>query len=340
MFTLIVNRLTEKMDFEGTEQAKNKHRLLLLIDEFPTLGNMAVFADALSYMAGYGIKAYLITQDLNQIIEHYSRNESIVSNCHIRVAYTPNKIETGELLSKMTGTMTVQRAAMSFSGSRSSNIMTNITQNVEHIQRPLMTTDEIMRLQAARKEGIGVDQKIVEPGKMLIFVAGSYPVLGTQILYFLDKELRRRASFTPPSQLYASCHQGGIATRGILMLQAPDSTLPVYVAPPSPAAATNKAENNLQDTQRIGDAPGTVGWEEDDANEEDERLLAQQDGSSKSSGDGHYGNDFINDGMYGSDGGDEEAVETELEPDDSNKDENSGVGHQHITKLGPFTNGH
>ncbi|MDR3734615.1 MAG: type IV secretory system conjugative DNA transfer family protein [Acidobacteriaceae bacterium] len=340
MFTLIVNRLTEKMDFEGTEQAKNKHRLLLLIDEFPTLGNMAVFADALSYMAGYGIKAYLITQDLNQIIEHYSRNESIVSNCHIRVAYTPNKIETGELLSKMTGTMTVQRAAMSFSGSRSSNIMTNITQNVEHIQRPLMTTDEIMRLQAARKEGIGVDQKIVEPGKMLIFVAGSYPVLGTQILYFLDKELRRRASFTPPSQLYAICHQGGIATRGILMLQAPDSTLPVYVAPPSPAAATNKAENNLQDTQRIGDAPGTVGWEEDDANEEDERLLAQQDGSSKSSGDGHYGNDFINDGMYGSDGGDEEAVETELEPDDSNKDENSGVGHQHITKLGPFTNGH
>jgi hypothetical protein len=124
------------------------------------------------------------------------------------------------------------------------------------------------------------------------------------------------------------------------MLQAPDSTLPGYVAPPSPAAATNKAENNLQDTQRIGDAPGTAGWEEDDANEEDERLLAQQVRRSKPSGDGHYDSNLINDGVYGSDGGDEETVETGLEPDDLRNDEDSEVEHQHTTKLGPFTHGH
>ncbi len=35
MFTMTVNRLTEKMEFEGAEQKRNKHRLLLLVDEFP-----------------------------------------------------------------------------------------------------------------------------------------------------------------------------------------------------------------------------------------------------------------------------------------------------------------
>src|SRR5207237_3848819 len=62
---------------------------------------MGVFAHALSYMAGYGLKAYLITQDIRQIVDAYGPNESIVSNCHVRVAFTPNQYETAELLSKM-----------------------------------------------------------------------------------------------------------------------------------------------------------------------------------------------------------------------------------------------
>ena len=36
MFTMVVNRLTERMVFEGAEQKRNRHRLLLLIDEFPS----------------------------------------------------------------------------------------------------------------------------------------------------------------------------------------------------------------------------------------------------------------------------------------------------------------
>jgi hypothetical protein len=235
---------------------------------------MAVFADALAYMGGYGIKAYLIAQDLNQIVEHYTRNESIVSNCHIRVAYTPNKVETAELLSKMTGTTTVQRAAMSFSGSRTSNIMTNVQGSVEHVQRPLMTVDEIMRLPGAKKEGLGNDQKIVEPGKMLIFVAGTYPILGTQILYFLDKELRRRASLAPPTQFYIINHTTGIDSIGTLMLQPRDSARGAYAAPPSAIPATNKASNQLDESRQIADRPLTINLDDLDA-EEDDKLFSQ-----------------------------------------------------------------
>ncbi len=101
IFTMIVNRLTERLEFHGSKQKYHRHRLLFMIDEFPTLKKMEVFADALSYMAGYGLKAYLVTQDLAQIVEEYGPNESVVSNCQVRVAFAPNKYETAELLTRI-----------------------------------------------------------------------------------------------------------------------------------------------------------------------------------------------------------------------------------------------
>lgn len=202
MFTMVVNRLTERMVFEGAEQKKNRHRLLLLIDEFPSLNRMEVFADALSYMAGYGLKAYLITQDIRQIVDAYGNNESIVSNCHVRIAFAPNQYETAELLSKMTGITTVPKASYSFSGSRFSPVMQHVNASVDHIERPLLTPDEVSRLAPARKEGQGLSERIVAPGQMLIFVSGHFPILGTQMLYFLDPVLRMRAELDPPQDFY------------------------------------------------------------------------------------------------------------------------------------------
>jgi type IV secretion system protein VirD4 len=198
IFTMVVNRLTERMAFDGSEQKRNKHRLLFLIDEFPSLNRMEIFADALSYMAGYGLKAYLITQDIRQIVDAYGQNESIVSNCHVRIAFAPNQVETAELLSKMTGTTTVQKASFNFSGSRFSPVMSHVNASVDHIERPLMTPDEVMRLRPPKKEGSGDSEIITEPGDMLIFVSGHFPILGMQMLYFADPELARRSAIPPP----------------------------------------------------------------------------------------------------------------------------------------------
>ncbi len=153
-------------------------------------------------MAGYGLKAYLITQDIRQIVDAYGNNESIVSNCHVRIAYAPNQYETAELLSKMSGVATVPKASYSFSGSRFSPVMQHVNASVDHIERPLMTPDEVSRLAPARKEGQGPSEKIIGPGQMLIFVSGHFPILGTQMLYFLDPVLRTRAEIPPPSGFY------------------------------------------------------------------------------------------------------------------------------------------
>src|SRR3569833_776225 len=129
---LIVNQversLTERMSFlDGRSVAGYRHRLLLMIDEFPALGRLEVFQEALAYIAGYGLKAFLFSLVLSLLFAAYGREESIVSNCHVRVAVAPNKIETGELLSKMAGVMTVHRTTRSYSGHRLSLSLIHIS---------------------------------------------------------------------------------------------------------------------------------------------------------------------------------------------------------------------
>jgi type IV secretion system protein VirD4 len=200
IFTVTVNRLTERMAFAGTEQQHNRHRLLFLIDEFPSLNRMEIFADALSYMAGYGLKAYLITQDIRQIVNAYGENESIVSNCHVRIAFAPNQQDTAKLLSEITGTTTVQKATYNFSGQRLSPVMGHVNASVDNIERPLLTPDEVQRLKAPKKRGSGEKERIVAPGQMLIFVSGNYPILGTQMLYFFDPVFKMRSEIHPPEK--------------------------------------------------------------------------------------------------------------------------------------------
>jgi len=196
LFPQIVSRLTERMDFaDGRSVAGYKHRLLLLIDEFPTLGKLDVFAKSLAFIAGYGLKAYLIAQDLSQIQDAYGEKESIVSNCHLRIAYAPNKIETAELLSRMTGTTTVLRETTSYSGGRASAMLGQVSRNVDALERPLLTPDECMRLPGPRKDRNG---NVIEAGDMLVFVAGQSPIYGKQILYFKDPVFADRARIPAP----------------------------------------------------------------------------------------------------------------------------------------------
>lgn len=193
----VVRGLTEKMQFQdGRSVAGYKHRLLLMLDEFPSLGKLDVFEESLAFIAGYGLKAYLIIQDISQLWTAYGKEESIFSNCHVRVAFAPNKIETAELLSKMTGTATVVKMNHTMSGSLFGS-QSQIQSSTQETQRPLLTADEVMRLPAATKDARG---NVTEPGDMLIFMAGQTPIYGKQILYFLDPVFSARAKVPAPEK--------------------------------------------------------------------------------------------------------------------------------------------
>jgi hypothetical protein len=95
-------------------------------------------------------------------------------------------------------------------------LATNVSTNVDHISRPLITIDELMRLPGPVKEGQGESQRIVSPGAMLIFIAGQSPIFGKQLLYFQDPTLSKRSAIRPPDKLFTIEHHGNILSPGSL----------------------------------------------------------------------------------------------------------------------------
>ena len=106
----IGRRLTEKLD--GEIDGNARRQVLLMLDEFPALGRLEFFESALAFMAGYGLRAFLITQSLNQIEKAYGPNNSILDNCHVRVAFATNDERTAKRISDALGTTTEMRLSL------------------------------------------------------------------------------------------------------------------------------------------------------------------------------------------------------------------------------------
>ena len=193
----LLGRLTEKMEFgSGGTKISYKHRLLLMFDEFTSLGKLAIVERAIAFMAGYGVKGYFIVQDTKQLNATYGQDNALMANCHVRIAFAPNLPETAEYLSRLTGTTTVVQRKKSISngkGGRGTSI------SIQETARPLLTPDECLRLPGIHKSQSGWWQKKnhIEPGDMLIFTAGHAPIYGRQILHFLDPTFLARASMPP-----------------------------------------------------------------------------------------------------------------------------------------------
>ncbi|MGV7209330.1 type IV secretory system conjugative DNA transfer family protein [Oxalobacteraceae bacterium A2-2] len=176
-----------------------RHRLLGMLDEFPSLGKLEILQESLAFLAAYGIKFYLICQDINQLKSRetgYGPDETITSNCHVQNAFPPNRVETAEHLSKLTGTTTVIKEQITTSGKRASALLGQVSRTLQEVQRPLLTPDECLRMPGPRKEG----ELIVAPGDMVVYVAGFPAIYGRQPLYFQDAAFVARAAVPPPGQ--------------------------------------------------------------------------------------------------------------------------------------------
>jgi len=109
----IGRRLTEDLQAKG-----RRRRLLLMLDEFPALGRLDFFESALAFMAGYGLKSFLIAQSLNQIEKAYGPNNAILDNCHVRVSFATNDERTAKRVSDALGTATEMRVMKNYAGHR------------------------------------------------------------------------------------------------------------------------------------------------------------------------------------------------------------------------------
>jgi type IV secretion system protein VirD4 len=193
ILNLFIKRICEKMEFSNGQQIKPKRRILFLFDEFTSIGKMEVIDSSIAFAAGYGISYLIVIQDIEQLNKTYGKENGIKGNCHIRIAFAPNTLETAKELSDMTGKTTVVTEKTSLSGSRSGRLK-NASVSISETARPLLTPDECMRLPGLQKKG----EVAVSGGDMLIFVAGRSPIYGRQILYFQDPTFVSREAMGAP----------------------------------------------------------------------------------------------------------------------------------------------
>lgn len=205
LINMICRILATKMDFVDTPgggrraRACYKHRLLMMMDEFPSLGKLEIVQESLAFLAGYGIRFYIICQDVTQLRSEetgYGKDEAISSNCHIQNAFQPNRQETARYLSQMTGQTTVVKEQVTVSGKRMGAVLGQVSKAMQEVSRPLMTDDEVTRMPPPRKDG----ENLIEGGDMLIFAAGFPAIYGKQMPYFLDPVFRARSQCNPPAE--------------------------------------------------------------------------------------------------------------------------------------------
>ena len=178
----IGRRLTERLEHTGS--GARGHQLLMMLDEFPALGRLDFFETSLAFMAGYGIRAFLIAQSLNQIEKAYGEHNAILDNCHVRVAFASNDERTAKRISDALGTATEQRAMRNYAGHRLAPWLSHVMVSRQETARALLTPGEVMQLPATDE---------------LVLISGLAPIRATKLRYFEDGNFRTRVA--PPPAL-------------------------------------------------------------------------------------------------------------------------------------------
>lgn len=188
LIRLILNqigrRLTERLpEAKAPEtKAQSDHQLLMMLDEFPALGRLDFFETAMAFMAGYGIRAYLIAQSLNQIEKAYGANNSILDNAHVRVAFATNDDRTAKRISDTLGTSTELRAQKNYAGHRLAPWLAHVMVSRQETARPLLTPGEVMQL---------------PNDEALVLLAGTPPIRAKKLRYFEDENFTSRCLPAP-----------------------------------------------------------------------------------------------------------------------------------------------
>ena len=213
LIRLILNQIGRRLT-EDLHATNRRHRVLLMLDEFPALGRLDFFESALAFMAGYGLKSFLIAQSLNQIEKAYGANNSILDNCHVRVSFATNDERTAKRVSDALGTATEMRAMKNYAGHRLSPWLGHLMVSRSETARPLMTPGEVMQL---------------PPDDEIVMVAGVPPIRAKKARYFEDWRLAERILPAPKHQ------EGGMKLK-------PDGWSALApVQPPAPVADGGQA---------------------------------------------------------------------------------------------------
>jgi type IV secretion system protein VirD4 len=159
--------------------------VLMMMDEFPTLGEMLLFKQGISYFRGYRVRLFLIIQDIEQLKDIYEEAgmNSFIANATYRITFAANTFNTAEMISKLVGNKTVKQI------SRNAPVFLDLnpasrSKHISETQRALLLPQEVINLPR--------DQQI-------ILVESSPPIKTRKIVYYKDSYFTKK--LLPPSEV-------------------------------------------------------------------------------------------------------------------------------------------
>ncbi len=227
LIRLILNQIGRRLT-EDLQARQSRHRLLLMLDEFPALGRLDFFESALAFMAGYGIQSFLIAQSLNQIEKAYGPNNAILDNCHVRVSFATNDERTAKRISDALGTATEMRAMKNYAGHRLSPWLGHLMVSRSETARQLLTPGEVMQL---------------PPDDEIVMVAGIPPIRAKKVRYYNDRRFTERV-LPPPDVKVGAGKPRRDDWSGLLPIAAPQEPEPPQQDQPREAASEDEDAAN------------------------------------------------------------------------------------------------
>jgi type IV secretion system protein VirD4 len=177
-WTLLINVNTREVP---EDDPRLKHQVLLVLDEFPALGHVAVLAKGVGYLAGYNLRFLTIAQSISQLNEIYGANgaRALATNHALQIVFAPREQQDANEYSEMLGYLT----AVSVSKSASSGGRGSSVNRTEH-RRALMLPQELKEL---------------GPDRQIVLYENAKPILAQKIFYYRDPAFVER--LLPPPKV-------------------------------------------------------------------------------------------------------------------------------------------
>lgn len=169
-FSQLIHLNTEELP---TENDQLKYQCLLLLDEFTSLGRVAIMETAVSYIAGYNLRLLPIIQTTSQLLAIYDKfARNFISNFAMRILYTPGEEDAKEY-SEMLGYETMKGK----SRSRNRGEKTTVGETESDQRRALLLPQEL---------------KEMPKDKEIISLEHTKPIQCDKIMYYKEDAFQDR----------------------------------------------------------------------------------------------------------------------------------------------------
>lgn len=183
-----------------------RHRLVMVLDEFPMLGRMEFFETMMGAMAGYGLKAYLVCQSPNHIARTYGRDNVIIDNCGVVTSFSAADGDSAKRIADMAGEVWEIRESETQKKPRPIFGWGQGSTTLREERRPLL---------------LPADVRSLPRDEQLIFVSGCKPIRAKKLRFDEERIFRDRLRLASHERMTLTTMHDWVDVRPLGFLEAP-----------------------------------------------------------------------------------------------------------------------